>query len=177
MDIRLCHNEKQWNASREFLQTWGWGKFQRAVGREPIRLQAVEHGNIMGQWQGFVHRLPLGMTYGYFPKISDQRSAISDQMIEYLFKKYSFVFLRLEPVDTVTFKSPISNLQSPISNLQPHTTLLLDISPPEEQILSAMHEKTRYNIRLAEKKGVVVEQKKDTDIFWRLNQETTQRDG
>jgi len=36
-------------------------------------------------------------------------------------------------------------------------TVLIDLAPSEEEIISSFRQKTRYNIRLAERKGVVVE--------------------
>jgi lipid II:glycine glycyltransferase (peptidoglycan interpeptide bridge formation enzyme) len=66
------------------------------------------------------------------------------------------------------------------ANVQPSQTLILDLKKEPEKLLAAMHEKTRYNIRLAEKKGVRVyaaSGKEDSfEIFWDLLQETTERD-
>lgn len=42
--------------------------------------------------------------------------------------------------------------------IQPnHSTVVVNLEPAEEDILAGFHQKTRYNIRLAERKGVVAE--------------------
>lgn len=64
----------------------------------------------------------------------------------------------------------------PAKSLQPRKTIMLDLSKPEEELLSAMREKTRYNIRLAERKSVGVYQSDNFEIFLRLLQETAKRD-
>lgn len=93
-------------------------------------------------------------------------------------------------------QSPISNFQSLISahewqnlcaetgcvtetdTIQPPQTILVDLRPSEDHILAAMKQKTRYNIRLAAKKGVTVRLGSTADIpaFYRLMQATGQRD-
>lgn len=57
---------------------------------------------------------------------------------------------------------------------------MIDLTQDEETILARMKQKGRYNIRVAEKSGVIVEQVPPTsenlDIFYRLLTETTERD-
>jgi lipid II:glycine glycyltransferase (peptidoglycan interpeptide bridge formation enzyme) len=45
--------------------------------------------------------------------------------------------------------------------MQPRETFVVDITKSEEELLAAMKSKTRYNVRLAEKKGVRVFQSSD----------------
>lgn len=59
----------------------------------------------------------------------------------------------------------------------PIHTLMLDLSLSAEEILAQMKPKGRYNIRLAEKKGVVIVQEKNIKNFWKLMKETAKRDG
>jgi lipid II:glycine glycyltransferase (peptidoglycan interpeptide bridge formation enzyme) len=55
----------------------------------------------------------------------------------------------------------------------------LDLSRSEDEILAAMKQKTRYNIRLAQKKGVRIRvgSRADLDVLYRLYAETSVRDG
>jgi len=63
-------------------------------------------------------------------------------------------------------------------DVQPSKTLILDLSLPEEELLKQMHQKTRYNIRLAEKKGIkIVEAGMERfEEFWQLLVSTGDRD-
>lgn len=65
--------------------------------------------------------------------------------------------------------------------IQPKDTLILDLEKSEGDILDGMKQKTRYNIRLAEKRGVRIvkaeNQAEDFEKFWDLMRETAKRDG
>ncbi|HJW84373.1 MAG TPA: peptidoglycan bridge formation glycyltransferase FemA/FemB family protein, partial [Anaerolineae bacterium] len=63
--------------------------------------------------------------------------------------------------------------------VQPRRTIVLDLARAEPDILAAMHEKTRYNIRLAGRKGVTVREATPADLlaFNVLMQVTAARDG
>ena len=64
------------------------------------------------------------------------------------------------------------------SDVQPPDTVLLDLHNSEEELLGAMKPKWRYNIRLAEKKGVVIGEGglEDLGEFYRLYRATALRD-
>jgi lipid II:glycine glycyltransferase (peptidoglycan interpeptide bridge formation enzyme) len=61
---------------------------------------------------------------------------------------------------------------------QPRSSWMLDITPDEDVLLAGMKSKTRYNIRLATRKGVVVDEAGPDDLaqFYALLQETARRD-
>ena len=62
--------------------------------------------------------------------------------------------------------------------IQFKNTVLIDLHPSEEEILARMKQKTRYNIRLAEKKGVLVRigTLEDLDMLYKMYAETSVRD-
>ncbi len=63
--------------------------------------------------------------------------------------------------------------------IQFKNTVIIDLSESEENLLARMKQKTRYNIRLAEKKGVSIREGKldDLENLYRMYAETSVRDG
>jgi len=61
-------------------------------------------------------------------------------------------------------------------NIQPPRTIVIDITGSEDDLLARMKQKTRYNVRLAEKKGVTVRAWDDLDGFHQMMQVTGGRD-
>ncbi|MBU2259200.1 peptidoglycan bridge formation glycyltransferase FemA/FemB family protein, partial [Patescibacteria group bacterium] len=59
---------------------------------------------------------------------------------------------------------------------QPEATRIINLQQSEGEILNQMKPKGRYNIRIAEKHGVIVEESDDIDAFYELIKETTKRD-
>ena len=57
-------------------------------------------------------------------------------------------------------------------------TIQLDLRPPPDDILAQMKQKWRYNIRLAERKGITVRIGGEADLatFYALSQVTAARD-
>jgi peptidoglycan pentaglycine glycine transferase (the first glycine) len=63
--------------------------------------------------------------------------------------------------------------------IQFKNTVMIDLGPPEAELLARMKQKTRYNIRLAEKKGVIlrVGTQEDFGLLYKMYAETSVRDG
>jgi lipid II:glycine glycyltransferase (peptidoglycan interpeptide bridge formation enzyme) len=126
-------------------------------------------------------KLFTGCSYLYAPRgpifshnLKIDKKLILDFVLKELKKKYSdLVFVRLEPGD----KKLVFNAKKTL-DIQPAQTLILNLSLGEKELLKNMHQKTRYNIRLASKKGVVVREVSRNDLgeFWRLLSLTGKRD-
>jgi len=96
------------------------------------------------------------------------------------------VALRMEPSQVVAVATNNSLMESlsatllyPTTPVQPIRTILLDLTLAEATLLSHMKEKWRYNLRLAERKGVTVrvaETEEDVKAWYALMQVTSDRD-
>jgi lipid II:glycine glycyltransferase (peptidoglycan interpeptide bridge formation enzyme) len=63
--------------------------------------------------------------------------------------------------------------------IQFRNSVMIDLTAPEDELLARMKQKTRYNVRLAEKKGVAVRVGKvdDLPMLYKMYAETSVRDG
>jgi lipid II:glycine glycyltransferase (peptidoglycan interpeptide bridge formation enzyme) len=100
--------------------------------------------------------------------------------LDQLCRQHRAVFIKVEP-DTWEDEENRTALYTAgfrpgAYNIQPRRTLVLDITGDEEDILARMKQKTRYNIRLAERKGVRVSVTEDVETFSSLMQVTGERD-
>ena len=164
------------------LQTGEWGELKSAFGWRPVRLLRGEEGV-----QILFRKLPLGFTVGYIPKFPVQSNefTFSQELwreVNAVCKQNRAIFLKLEPdlwQDSKANQLPLADYRLRMSphNIQPPRTVIIDIKGNEEEILARMKQKTRYNIRLAEKKGVTVRAWDDIEAFYKMMLITGGRDG
>jgi lipid II:glycine glycyltransferase (peptidoglycan interpeptide bridge formation enzyme) len=160
------------------LQTGEWGELKGGFGWKPVR---IIDGNCGVQI--LFRKLPLGFTIGYIPKsvISDQSS--SEQFwkeIDSVCRKHRAIFCKLEPDSWSDSPLPAGEglgVRVSPHNIQPPRTIIVNIKDSKEDILARMRQKTRYNIRLAEKKGVTVRAWDDIESFHKMMLLTGRRDG
>lgn len=142
------------------LQTAEWGALKSEFGWQPVRLFKAEAGV-----QILFRRLPFGITFAYIPRSQLEASLLPE--IDAACKQRRAVFCKWEP-DEWEGEGPSKALAgfapSP-QNIQPPRTVVIDLRGSEEEILARMKQKTRYNIRLAEKKGVTVRPWEDIQAF------------
>lgn len=153
------------------LQTQAWADFRAAMGIDVVRTNG---------WQLTFHTIPhTPWTIGYFPKGPKPTQKMVDEL-RALGKEKRAIFIQLEPN---ILRSTINNLSSLIPSHHPlftKYTFILDLTKSEDELLAAMHPKTRYNIKVAQKHGVAVKEDNSAKAFkeyLRLTEETTSRQG
>lgn len=165
------------------LQSFEWGEFRGKTGVTVVRIGIQEDKKLSEAFTVTIHKIPhTSFSIGYFPK-GLLPTSLQIAALKQLAQKYNCIFIQLEP-NVVAEKEKQKNKLSQLditSSFHPLFTkfsFILDITPTEEDLLKNMHSKTRYNIRLAERKGVFVEEdnsEKGFMDYMKLTQETTTR--
>ncbi|MFH1255224.1 MAG: peptidoglycan bridge formation glycyltransferase FemA/FemB family protein [bacterium] len=175
----------------QFLQSWQWGEFQREVSGIIWRIGVEENGKLIASAKLVKKQLPIGRSYFYCgrgPVIAENAKSETENILNFLFEEIkkiaeaeAVMFLRFEP--TFKFELANSRLEENFQifktiDVQPSKTLILDLTKSESEILKQMRQKTRYNIHLAEKKGVKIIEaaERDFEEFWRILSTTGDRD-
>jgi len=172
---------------KNFLQSEQWRKFQESVGRKTFHLENDNfRANII------LHTLPLVGRYFYLPRgpimsCIMKHEAFSKQMQELikLAKENKAGWIRIEPenekiLNLIKKNIKYKTIKAP-HDMQPKETFVIDIAKSEEEILAGMKSKTRYNIKLAEKKEVRIKKREVSgeyiEDFLRLSKIMAERQG
>ena len=158
-----------------FQQSIEWGKVKEAWKNE-IVLAEDKEGNIIGSISVLIRKIPIFGNIMYSSRgpvcdIHDENvlKQLTEGLKE-LAKKYNAFVLKIEPdikSDDREFREIVTELGDGIKDnaknfseeIQPRYVFRLDIKgKTEDEIFSNFHQKTRYNVRLAIKKGVVIKQ-------------------
>ncbi len=171
------------------LQTDGWARLKQLHGWQPYRLAVVEQwpGRILAGALLLYRRLgPLRVAYiPRGPLVDWTDLPLARQLFKATHnhaRRHRAITLTIEPncEDDPRLRQQLTSLGFIAAPpLQPRNTITIDLTPSEEAILAAMKPKTRYNIRLASRKGVQVTQARDAaevTAFYALMQETAARD-
>ncbi len=166
------------------IQSWEWGEFRKKTGIEVVRLGEFEGKKLKSAYQFTIHKVPfLKQKIGYFPKGPMPTKLMVDGLRS-IGKEKNVAFFKLEPDVETSDQRPGSSKLMKLGLVKAKKSLftkynfVLDLTKTEEQLLAGMHPKTRYNIKVAQKKGVEVYEStndKDFEIYSKLYFETTKR--
>jgi lipid II:glycine glycyltransferase (peptidoglycan interpeptide bridge formation enzyme) len=170
------------------IQSKEWGAFKTEMKTSSVTV---------GDLQFTKHAIPkLPYFIAYAPKVNFLKQKFDWEELKTAAKKEKCIMVRFDVPNNIEtiYKDDGTELKndqiseilnelnqkcviSPRSTFSPHN-VMLDISGPQDEIFANLSQKTRYNIRLAEKKGVIVRvenNEKGIAIFNKLMKETASR--
>ena len=158
------------------LQSYEWGEFRAKTGVKVI----IEILSKKIAFQITIHRVPFSnTTVGYFPKGNLPTKELINKLSQ-IGRETNCSYIQLEPnVESSKQTSiPKLGLRPSFHPLFTKYTFILGLTKSEEELLKNMHQKTRYNIRLAQRSGVEVKNDNSNEAFeeyLKLTSETTKR--
>jgi peptidoglycan pentaglycine glycine transferase (the first glycine) len=174
------------------LQSWRWGQLKAAFGWQAIRVGVEDGGRLVAGAQVLFRSLlpfPRYLSIAYVPKgpiLDFGNQDISEALlsaIHRLARQKRAILLKIEP-ELPHSPAVVGQLQAfgfrpSQQTIQPRSTIHIDLRADPDEILTCMKSKTRYNVRLAERKEVLVREgtADDLAIFYRLIEMTGKRDG
>ena len=204
--MRFVNDEESKKAYKKFLENHERCNFQQSLEWAEIKkpnlipevvLAEDEDKNIIGSLCVWIRKMPIfgNMMYSSRGPVCDIHDiAVMKQLtdgVKELAKKYNAFGLSIEPdieTDDQAFRDIVTNLGYKIKDdakdfkdeIQPRFVFRLDIkNKTEEEIMAGFHQKWRYNIRLAGRKGVEIKEgtREDLKDFHKIMIETGNRDG
>jgi peptidoglycan pentaglycine glycine transferase (the first glycine) len=204
MNFSPASSSDKWNAliaplpHSHILQSWEWGDFKSHYGWQ-ARRWVWKEGQAAAQ---VLTRAARGLRVMYIPKgplLDWDNDSLRVQVLDdlqSLARRERAILIKIDPdlpIGTgllennqpnpsgisVTSDLGLRTWRLSADQIQFKNTVILDLRPSEEQLLERMKQKTRYNIRLAEKKGVQIRlgSLTDLDLLYRMYAETSIRDG
>lgn len=166
----------------DLLQSWQWGDFKAlSTGWKPMRVLALRAGEPAAGAQILARRI-LGTPSLYAPRGPWWHDEDALQaLVHWLRRRFVFraPFLRADPLAADAAALFRLGFAPAPRQIQPRATIIVDLRPPEDEIIARFDRQVRYNARLAARKGIEVTQGGPECIapFWRLLMQTAARKG
>lgn len=164
------------------LQSYEWGEFRKKTGIKIVRKGLLKNGKLVDNFTLTIHKIPYtSYTIGYLPK----EKLLTKELLEELHligKQENCAYIQLEPniqkISNFRFQISDLGLRPSFHPLFTKYTFILDLTKSEDELLKNMNSKTRYNIKVAKKHGVWIEEdnsEKGLNEYLKLTSETTKR--
>lgn len=195
MITRILYDEEKKDYNRLVrhpIQTWEWGDFQIAEGHKIYRMGVFEDNKMVSAYTISFHTIPktkysIG-TILRGPKIDTEmlknvkKIALDEKAIFVKFEPdtYQRIFNVNNQPENINDRPSFPDLYvSPKVAFYPYS-YVIDLTKTEEELLASMHSKTRYNIKIANRHDVKIEEvntDEGFETYLRLLFDTTRRQG
>jgi peptidoglycan pentaglycine glycine transferase (the first glycine) len=194
--MREVADRSRWNEAvaklpgNHVLQSFEWGEFKAKYGWKLTRLLFEEGSQVQAAASVLCRQLPrFPLRVMYVPKgpLLDYGNGqlLSHVLasLEELARAQRAIFIKMDP-DVRLEESKVTETlrdrgwRSSSEQIQFRNTILIDLRQSEDDLLASMKAKTRYNVRLAARRGVRVRMGDPDDLalFYEMYAETSRRD-
>ena len=203
IQIRLSTNREPfdsetWNSfvaaspTGHLLQAWQWGQLKAAFGWQAERVGVQDGGRLVAGAQVLFRSLLPSFPYlaiAYVPKgpiLDFGNQEISEALLSAIHRlahQKRAILLKIEPElphsPALARQLQAWDFRPSQQTIQPRSTIHIDLRAELDEILARMKSKTRYNVRLAGRREVLVREgtADDLPLFHRLIALTGRRDG
>ncbi len=193
--VKPVEDQSAWEAflatqpQANFLQSWLWGDFYERLNKSVFRSGFYDGGKLVGVMLSVLEpakrarylTVPAGPIIDWSNKAL-VKSAVDE--MKRLAKQNKCVFVRVRPqllasADNKKLFKGLGFMQAQM-HLHAELTTQLNIERSEDELLANFRKNTRYELRQAQKKGIVIKAStnpNDIDGFYDLQLQTAQRHG
>lgn len=182
---RETWNDGLRNLDGHLLQTWEWGEFKSGYGWTPDRIVVGDASPRAIAQILYRHKGPVSI--GYIPrgpaiaKDDLEATQLLLQAIDSNARKHRALYVMMESDRQIAglTEHVLPGLTEGPNHLQPGRTVKVPLFD-DDTLLAGMHQKTRYSVRLAPRKGVTVDRHHGDDKsalveFYSMLSETSRR--
>ena len=160
------------------LQSTSWEKFLKDEGDEVYRLEGQNYSALC-----VLKHTPMGnyLMLPYGPNIEsgkDLKTALKE--VQKLAEEKGAIFIRIEPTVALTEKTIAANNLKKVKNVDPQSTVVLDLTKSEDEILAGFDKKKRQYYRNYINKGITIRQSdkpEEIEIMFKFYEGLTEKRG
>ena len=169
-------------------QTSLWAQVKASLGWQPLRIVATRSDEIVAGVQLLFRRIPVIGAVGYVSK--GPVFAYEDPVLTSLVLDELERTVRASRIQHLTIQPPDGGnpegwdiverrFSQSTTAISPPATVILDVTQDSDTLLAAMSRRTRYNVRLGIRKGVIVREGDESDLgsYYRILETTARRQG
>lgn len=203
----IVDNQETWNTALgtleggHLLQSWQWGELKSKYGWMPARILWNDDFQAPIAAAQVLFRTTTGnLTIAYCPRgpiLNWRDPVLCSQVLRDLAdhaSQHGAIFIKMDPEIPIDYDLEIQDQDKENllreswldlgwhesqEQIQFRNTFILNLEADEETLLANMKQKTRYNVRLSARKGVVIRRGglEDLDLLYQMYAETSIRDG